>query len=165
MIEYNDFIVDVKEELRYAIEKADSLEAAFSFIEDLYGPEQVSRRYPDDNRANAKSTRGRSGGSRGKDKQGARDSGRLKEVKKSLSPANSWGDKLSPGQQRYFKDSKVTDAYGNLILLYHGTMSDFYVFDRTKGNKSGNTGAGFYFTNNEEDVWKHYATPEGPDLK
>lgn len=87
------------------------------------------------------------------------------KIKKSLSPVNTWGNKLSTGQQEYFKDSKVTDESGKLIPLYHGTMSDFYVFDRTKGNKSGNMGAGFYFTNNEEDVWKHYATPEGPDLK
>lgn len=31
------------------------------------------------------------------------------------------GNKLSPGQQDYFKDSKIRDAAGNLIPVYHGS--------------------------------------------
>jgi len=46
---------------------------------------------------------------------------------------DSAGNKLSKQQQEYFKDSKVRDENGNLLVVYHGTDADFTVFDKTKG--------------------------------
>ncbi len=46
---------------------------------------------------------------------------------------DSDGRRLTPQQQKYFKDSKVRDEDGNLRVVYHGTDQDFTVFDRTKG--------------------------------
>ena len=44
---------------------------------------------------------------------------------------DSEGNKLSEQQQVYFKDSKVRDEDGNLLVVYHGTEENFTVFDRT----------------------------------
>ena len=47
------------------------------------------------------------------------------------SERDSNGDKLSKEQQNYFKDSKVRDEKGNLLVVYHGTRkADFTVFKR-----------------------------------
>lgn len=43
---------------------------------------------------------------------------------------------LSDEQEEYFKDSKIRDEDGNLIPVYHGTMEDFTVFDRSKGRST-----------------------------
>lgn len=45
---------------------------------------------------------------------------------------DSQGNQLSKEQQEFFKDSKVRDENGNLLVVYHGTNEDFTVFDRTK---------------------------------
>lgn len=50
---------------------------------------------------------------------------------------------------RWFADSKVVDAIGKPLLLYHGTNEKFDVFDATKagmGNDRGMRGRGFYFS-------------------
>lgn len=49
------------------------------------------------------------------------------------STRDSEGNELSPQQQEFFKDSKVRDEDGNLLVVYHGTDAEFTVFDRTKG--------------------------------
>jgi hypothetical protein len=36
---------------------------------------------------------------------------------------NSDGKNLSKGQAEYFKDSKVRDENGNLLVVYHGTQA------------------------------------------
>lgn len=46
---------------------------------------------------------------------------------------DSTGRELSAEQQEYFKDSKVRDEDGNLLVVYHGTDADFTVFDASKG--------------------------------
>ena len=46
---------------------------------------------------------------------------------------DSTGRELSQQQQEYFKDSKVRDEDGNLLVVYHGTDADFTVFDASKG--------------------------------
>ena len=51
----------------------------------------------------------------------------------SLMDTDSTGRKLSQQQQEYFKDSKVRDEDGNLLVVYHGTDADFTVFDASKG--------------------------------
>lgn len=51
----------------------------------------------------------------------------------SLKPTDSQGRELTQEQLEFFKDSKVVDEDGNLLVVYHGTDADFTVFDRTKG--------------------------------
>jgi|GEM_PF-275373 hypothetical protein len=46
---------------------------------------------------------------------------------------DSTGRELSAEQREYFKDSKVRDEDGNLLVVYHGTDADFTVFDASKG--------------------------------
>lgn len=59
---------------------------------------------------------------------------------------DSEGSPLSPQQTNYFKDSKVRDKDGNLLVVYHGTPERFNIF---KSGYSGLYGAGMYFT---EDI-------------
>ncbi|MCQ2220068.1 MAG: peptidoglycan DD-metalloendopeptidase family protein [Prevotella sp.] len=58
-------------------------------------------------------------------------------VKYSL---DSEGRELTPGQQEFFKESKIRDENGQLLVVYHGTDAEFDVFK--------NTGSGHYFTAN-----------------
>ena len=54
------------------------------------------------------------------------------------SDRDSKGRKLSVEQLEYFKNSKVRDENGNLLVVYHGTPENFTVFK--------NRGSGMYFT-------------------
>lgn len=51
-------------------------------------------------------------------------------VKKSR--RDTEGNELSQQQQEFFKDSKVRDDEGNLVVVYHSTDADFTVFDKDK---------------------------------
>lgn len=63
---------------------------------------------------------------------------------------DSKGKELSKQQQDYFKDSKVRDKNGNLLVMYHGTKNgEFNTFDRKKAKSSGFYGSGFYFSSSE----------------
>lgn len=78
----------------------------------------------------------------------------LNEKKAEQSATDSKGKTLSKEQQDFFKDSKVRDENGNLLVVYHGTRGDFNIFDIGKSgqNYEGNwslSGKGFYFT---EDI-------------
>ena len=44
-----------------------------------------------------------------------------RNVNTNFSDRDSSGRELSEGQQEYFKDSKVRDENGNLLVMYHGT--------------------------------------------
>lgn len=60
---------------------------------------------------------------------------------------DSEGNTLTEAQQEYFKDSKVRDEDGNLLVVYHGSPAKFTVFDHSHINAHGNShGRGFYFT-------------------
>jgi len=50
---------------------------------------------------------------------------------------DSEGNSLTEAQAEYFKDSKVRDENGNLLVMYRGRNEDFTVFDRKK-SKYGN---------------------------
>ena len=64
---------------------------------------------------------------------------------------DSDGRKLSEGQQEYFKDTKVVDDNGNLMVIYHGSPSKFNVFDAERiGTRASAEGYGFYFTDSRE---------------
>lgn len=73
----------------------------------------------------------------------------------SVSEANTGKDnegrELSEQQKEYFKDSKITDENGNLIPLYHGSNSEFTIFDLSKsGESSKEAKIGFWFTPNKK---------------
>ena len=75
----------------------------------------------------------------------------------SLPKVDSDGNQLSAEQQEFFKESKVRDANGNLMVMYHGTANGgaFTVFDGDKlGNDTRTTqvGQGFYFTNMRKEA-------------
>lgn len=74
--------------------------------------------------------------------------GKTSNKKYSIS-ADTEGNKLTKGQQEYFKDSKVVDADGNLKVMYHGSNAQFTSFDRSKAKGSGLYGKGFYFTDSD----------------
>ncbi len=78
------------------------------------------------------------------------------EVKHSLreNATDSEGRTLSPKQIEYFKDTKVVDKNGNLLVMYHGTNSEFNVFDLTQSGKNfGETSQGFFFFTNYKDSY------------
>ena len=59
-------------------------------------------------------------------------------TKISKQERDSAGQQLTEQQQEYFKDSKVRDAEGRLMPLYHQTDAEFTVFDtRHKGAGTG----------------------------
>ncbi len=64
-------------------------------------------------------------------------------TKKSLD-VDSEGNTLSKQQQEYFKDSKVRDENGNLLVVYHGTSEEFTVFDREKGRHNMDIQGSFF---------------------
>lgn len=58
--------------------------------------------------------------------------------KAQSSMRDSAGRELTEAQQAYFKDSKVRDADGNLLVMYHQTDGTFTVFDtKHKGAGAG----------------------------
>ena len=68
-------------------------------------------------------------------------------MSKDLSGVDSEGKALTPEQAEYFKDSLVRDDNGNLLKVYHGSGSEFTVFNHKFLNTHGNShGRGFYFT-------------------
>lgn len=74
-----------------------------------------------------------------------------------FSRKDSEGNALTEQQAEYFRDSKVRDENGNLLVVYHGTMSgEFTVFDASYANVEGDMGAGFYFTSDYADVDSNY---------
>jgi hypothetical protein len=71
----------------------------------------------------------------------------------------------SPAFREWFKESKVVDADGNPMVVYHGSVSDITAFqgpDQEGANVEADFGAGIYFSNSKEDVSINYAG-YGPD--
>ena len=89
-----------------------------------------------------------------------------KELDNSSFSYDSQGRALSKQQQEYFKDSKVRDEKGNLEIVYHGTPSDFTVFDISKSNDVA-LGNGLYFTNVEStaDAYANSSETSGKILE
>ena len=77
----------------------------------------------------------------------------LEDVKFSLK--DSSGRTLTKGQQEYFKDSKVRDENGNLLVVYHGTPNknvNVFSYDYV-GTVGGSLyGYGFYFSDNKKEA-------------
>ena len=76
---------------------------------------------------------------------------RLDGVRFALPETDSTGASLSQEQREFFKDSKVVDDNGNLLITYHGSPNRFFTFDRGRiGKGNDQFGAGFYFATSEE---------------
>lgn len=71
------------------------------------------------------------------------------DVKTKLSISDSEGRQLSKEQAEYFKDSKVRDADGKLLKVYHGTPDKFTTF---KQGVADGWGKGIYFTDNKAEA-------------
>ena len=85
------------------------------------------------------------------------DAERLDDNKSYSLKEDSEGNKLSPQQQEYFKDSKAVDDEGNLLVMYHGTEnSGFTVFDKDYFNSA----EGFFFTNRLSTAKGYSATED-----
>lgn len=90
------------------------------------------------------------------------------DIRYSLSE-DTQGRKLSDNQKEYFKDvsPELKDENGNIKVLYHGSNSEFTIFDPNKGGASNSkAGVGFWFTesgtgakNFAESVWYGDRTP------
>lgn len=63
----------------------------------------------------------------------------------------------------FFGDSKAVDENGNPKKVYHGSINTFSIFDKQKASPEGDMGAGFYFTDNENDADGNYHGG-GPDF-
>jgi len=69
----------------------------------------------------------------------------------SLSVGGGRDQTKTPEFKRWFKDSKVVDADGKPLVVYHGTTADFGVFDKARrGEKTQAEDArgGFFFADN-----------------
>ena len=92
----------------------------------------------------------------------AQDSNSVNSLEKiSFSERNtdSIGNTLSKEQMEFFKDSKVRDKDGNLLVVRHGTDADFHIFDFDKAGKNGTAeGYGFYFSDDPEITNRYGAT-------
>lgn len=65
------------------------------------------------------------------------------------SDRDSLGNTLSEGQQSYFANSKMRDDDGNLVVMYQGSPTEFFEFDRKKSSPFNLYGRGFYFTDSK----------------
>ena len=70
----------------------------------------------------------------------------LNEDMQNTNQKDSLGNILSPEQINYFKDSKVRDNTGNLLVCYHGSSAEFDTFDINKIKGGNSLGKGFYFS-------------------
>ena len=77
-------------------------------------------------------------------------------VRYSRRITDSDGVLLSEEQAEYFKDSKVRDKNGNLLVVYHGSKSDVTTFSERFISSWNMFGRGFYFTTSERRA-KGYA--------
>lgn len=82
------------------------------------------------------------------------------EVKQDFSrELDSDGRKLTEAQQEFFKDSKVVDEGGNLLVMYHGTTAYGEITKFRKGS-SGWLGPGIYLSSRKADA-QRYANAMG----
>lgn len=92
--------------------------------------------------------------------------GSLTETQKKLSVLKDKKTETS-AFRKWFGNSKVVDSEGEPLVVYHGTSSDFAVFDDSKaGSTSGNTGflgRGFYFSKDPASASRYAGVTRKPD--
>lgn len=81
------------------------------------------------------------------------------DIRYSLKSTDSQGRELSEEQRRYFQGSKITDADGRLLALYHGTTA-YGEITRFRRGRSGWLGPGIYLASRQADA-KRYADAMG----
>lgn len=74
-------------------------------------------------------------------------------LKEDLQEEDNEGNTLSKEQIEFFKNSKVRDNSGKLLVCYHFTNNEFDTFKYSKNAKNGrlNFGKAFYFTDIADD--------------
>lgn len=79
------------------------------------------------------------------------------KIKEDLSQeVDSEGNPLTPEQVEFFKNSKVRDSQGRLLVCYHGSDADrFDTFDHNFIGDDNKSGYGFYFTLGTKLKFKH----------
>ena len=72
------------------------------------------------------------------------------------------GNQLSKGQQDYFKDSKMRDENGNLMVMYHGSQdAGFHIFD----GKYSDDDVSFFFVDRNDVAASYSGTSETYEAK
>ena len=83
-------------------------------------------------------------------KHNVKDNGIRAERTSNAIEYDNQGNKLTKAQREFFKDSKIRDKDGKLLVMYHGSSENFTIFDNTYLTKNthnaGFYGDGFYFT-------------------
>ena len=66
--------------------------------------------------------------------------------------------------EKALANSKIRTSDGRLMEMYQGTVQGGYtILDKSKAHVGGNSGAGFYYTNVEDDAIENYKNIEGAD--
>lgn len=86
------------------------------------------------------------------------------DIRRSLARKDSEGKVLSQGQRDFFKDSKVRDKEGNLLVAYHGSPNVFdeFYLSRAGENTGSMWGDGIYLTTNENVAVAYTEGKHGP---
>lgn len=58
--------------------------------------------------------------------------------------------------KKWLGNSKLKDSEDNPLLLFHGTQSEFNIFDLKYTDEENYFGKGFYFTDNYNDAVINY---------
>lgn len=82
-------------------------------------------------------------------------------IRYALPETDSDGNILTDKQREYFSNSKIVDDKGNLLVLYHGTLSqEFYKFDKSMiGSRFSFDDEGFFFTD-RKNIAEDYSRSE-----
>lgn len=104
---------------------------------DVQAPNPTSKTVGSMNAVSNNSIHQKSENVKGKSKNG-------ENIRFELPHKDSDGNSLSAGQRNYFKDSKIRDDDGNLLVVYHGTSENFTVFDRTKSRANMDIQGSFF---------------------
>lgn len=72
----------------------------------------------------------------------------------SLKSTDSQGRNLTAEQQEFFRDSKITDAEGRLLVLYHGTTT-YGEITKFRRGRSGWLGPGIYLASRRSDAQRY----------
>lgn len=72
----------------------------------------------------------------------------------SLKSMDSKGRELTEEQQAFFRDSKITDTEGRLLVLYHGTTA-YGEITKFRRGRSGWLGPGIYLASRQADAQRY----------
>lgn len=66
-----------------------------------------------------------------------------------FSKKNSLGEQLTKEQIEFFKDSKILDSSGNLLVMFHGSKANASIFQKEYISSWNMFGRGYYFTSSQ----------------